>query len=46
MTFATGGVTHLGDATAASAQNALTTAYLNLAGRPASVTWRVRIWVA
>jgi hypothetical protein len=37
MTFATGGVTHLGDATAASAQNALTTAYLNLAGRPASV---------
>jgi uncharacterized protein with beta-barrel porin domain len=37
MTFATGGVTHLGDATAAQAQVDLTTAYNNLMGRATTV---------
>jgi uncharacterized protein with beta-barrel porin domain len=37
MTFATGGVTHLADAFAAQAQGELTTAYINLSGRPATV---------
>ncbi|MEK6246377.1 MAG: ice-binding family protein, partial [Pseudomonadota bacterium] len=37
VTFATGGVTHLGDAFAAQAQVELTAAYTNLAGRPAAI---------
>jgi uncharacterized protein with beta-barrel porin domain len=37
MTFGSGGVTHLGDATAAGAQSDLTTAYNNLMGRNATV---------
>jgi uncharacterized protein with beta-barrel porin domain len=36
MTFSTGGVTHLGDATATSAQIDLTTVYNNLMGRTAT----------
>jgi len=37
VTFATGGVQHLGDATAAQAQFDLGNAYSNLAGRPTTV---------